>query len=93
MRCWIVSSGGRQSIIQPLGVVASYWHALVRQRAWAVRHGFHAFVLAYAIQRFAWEFLKPYPALLGPLNIFHLLMIGLAAYALAWIARDARAAS
>lgn len=70
--------------------LAVYWRALIKQQPWAVRHGFHAFVLAYAVQRFAWEFLKPYPRLLGPLNIFHLLMIGLAAYALAWIARDDR---
>lgn len=70
--------------------LAVYWPALASGRGWAVRHGFHAFVLAYAVQRFLWEFLKPYPPLLGPLNIFHLLMLGLAAYALAWIARDAR---
>lgn len=70
--------------------LAVYWRALAKGRDWATRHGFHAFVLAYAVQRFAWEFLKPYPRLLGPLNIFHLLMIGLAIYAVTWIARDAR---
>jgi phosphatidylglycerol:prolipoprotein diacylglycerol transferase len=63
-----------------------YWRALTTNRRWAVSHGFHAFVLAYAVQRFAWEFLKPYPPLIGPLNVFHLLMIGLAAYAIVWIA-------
>jgi|ERR1044072_3362168 prolipoprotein diacylglyceryltransferase len=73
--------------------LAIYWRALAKERLWAVRHGFHAFVLAYAVQRFAWEFLKPYPTLLGPLNLFHLLMIGLAAYAIAWIARDTRSAA
>jgi hypothetical protein len=70
--------------------LAVYWRALINGRSWAARHGFHAFVLAYAIQRFAWEFLKPYPPLIGPFNLFHLLMIGLAAYALAWIARGRR---
>jgi prolipoprotein diacylglyceryltransferase len=69
----------------------AYLSALRHDRPWAVRHGFHAFVLAYAIQRFGWEFLKPYPSLLGSLNLFHLLMIGLALYALVWIARDRRA--
>lgn len=64
-----------------------YWRALVRERSWATQHGFHAFVLFYAVQRFAWEFLKPYPKLLGPFNIFHFMMIGLSAYALLWIAR------
>ncbi len=68
-----------------------YWRALVRGRDWAVSHGFHAFVLAYAVQRFAWEFFKPYPPLLGPLNIFHLLMIGLGLYAVTWIARPVAA--
>lgn len=68
--------------------LAVYWRALVMGRPWAVRHGFHAFVLAYAVQRFAWEFLKPYPLLVGPFNVFHFVMIGLSAYALIWIARD-----
>ncbi len=48
------------------------------------------FVLAYAAQRFVWEFLKPYPSVIGPLNVFHLIMIGLIGYAFVWIARDQR---
>ena len=64
-----------------------YWHALLRERAWATQHGFHVFVLFYAVQRFAWEFLKHYPTLIGPLNVFHFVMIGLSVYALLWIAR------
>ena len=65
--------------------LAVYWTALVAGKRWAKRYGFHAFVLAYAAQRFAWEFLKPYPRVIGPLNVFHLLTLGLAAYAIAWI--------
>lgn len=95
---WAVDLGdgiGRHpvQVYESLAIVvflACYWPALAKRRGWAVRHGFHAFVLAYAAQRFAWEFLKPYPPLLGPLNLFHFLMLGLAAYAIAWIARDAR---
>lgn len=68
----------------------AYRSALRQERPWAVQHGFHAFVLAYAVQRFVWEFLKPYPSLVFSLNLFHLLMIGLAAYALVWIARSRR---
>lgn len=67
--------------------LAVYWHALVKRRDWPRRHGFHVFVLAYAIQRFAWEFLKPYPKLLGPLNLFHFVMIGLGSYAFFWMVR------
>lgn len=65
-----------------------YWRALLRQRPWAMAHGFHYFALAYAVQRFVWEFLKPYATVIGPLNVFHLLMIGLAIYASFWIAAD-----
>lgn len=67
--------------------LAAYWRALLLKRNWAVTHAFHAFVLFYAVQRFAWEFMKPYPKLVGPFNIFHFVMIGLAGYALIWIAR------
>ena len=55
------------------------------------RHAFHAMIIFYAGQRFVWEFLKPYPAVLGPLNVFHLLMLGLVAYGLFWWGRDNRA--
>lgn len=58
---------------------------------WAREHAFHAFVIVYAVQRFAWEFLKPYPAVLGPLNVFHLLMLGLAAYGFIWWRRSSGA--
>jgi len=75
------------------GFLAVYWPALARGRRWAVDNGFHAFVLAYAAQRFAWEFLKPYPTLFGPLNLFHLLMLGLIIYAVVWIAQDASRAA
>lgn len=44
--------------------------------------GFYLFTGWYAVQRFAWEFLKPYPAVVGPLNIFHLICIALLAYSL-----------
>ena len=70
-----------------LAFLLAYSRALVRERPWATRHGFHAFVLFYAVQRFAWEFLKPYPKVLGPLNVFNFAMIGLILYALVWIAR------
>ena len=70
--------------------LAVYWRALIKRRSWAIRHGFHLFVLAYAGQRFAWEFLKPYPPVFGRLNLFHLVMIGLGLYALLWIAHDRR---
>lgn len=70
-----------------LAFLVVYWRALLSEQHWATRRGFHAFVLFYAVQRFAWEFFKPYPKILGPLNVFGLAMIGLILYALVWIAR------
>jgi hypothetical protein len=61
-----------------------YWRALMAGRRWAVLHGFQAFVIAYAAQRFLWEWLKPYPPVIGPLNIFHLIAGGLIAYGCAY---------
>ena len=56
---------------------------------WFMRNGFYALVLFYAGQRFLWEFLKPYGAVIGPFNLFHLVCFGLALYA-AWMMAGAR---
>lgn len=53
-------------------------------RGWAHNHAFHALILVYAAQRFWWEFLKPYPPLVGPFDLFHLVALGLGGYALVW---------
>ncbi|GGC27392.1 hypothetical protein GCM10011371_13670 [Novosphingobium marinum] len=66
------------------GFAAACARARIAGRAWACEHAFHALVIFYAAQRFAWEFLKPYPPVFGPFNSFHLLMVGLAAYGIAW---------
>ncbi len=55
--------------------------ALNRRSRFFMRNGFYLTVGYYAAQRFAWEWLKPYPAVLGPLNIFHLTALALLAYA------------
>ena len=67
---------------------------LARRGRWFMRHGFYALVLWYAAQRFVWEFLKPYGAIVGPLNLFHLVCVLLLAYAI-WMMRrpDERAVS
>lgn len=51
-----------------------------------LRSGFYLFAGWYAAQRFAWEFLKPYPAVLGPFNLFHLACLAILAYAAAMLA-------
>jgi hypothetical protein len=70
--------------------LAAYLCARLRGAAWARDHAFHALIIFYAAQRFLWEFWKPYPRLVGPLNVFHLLMIGLVAYGIIWWRRDDR---
>lgn len=71
------------------GFAAIYIRARIRGVDWACRHAFHAMIIYYAGQRLVWEFFKPYPAVLGPLNLFHLLMLGLVAYGLLWWGRGA----
>jgi phosphatidylglycerol:prolipoprotein diacylglycerol transferase len=67
---------------------AVYIRARIGGARWAREHAFHAMIIFYASQRFLWEWLKPYPAVLGPLNIFHILMVGLVAYGLFWWRRS-----
>jgi len=60
----------------------------VRRNRRVLHGGFYLFALYYAGQRFVWEFLKPYAIVIGPLNLFHLLCLALAAYALAMLRRN-----
>src|SRR6266545_3648382 len=46
--------------------------ALNHDRRW-IDQGFYLAVGFYGLQRFAWEFFKPYGPLIGPLTVFHLL--------------------
>jgi phosphatidylglycerol:prolipoprotein diacylglycerol transferase len=46
-----------------------------------IDNGFYLAAGFYAAQRFAWEFFKPYGAVLGPFNLFHLLSLAIVAYA------------
>ena len=70
--------------------LAVYLEGLARRRGWAVRHGFYWMAIAYGSERFFWEFLKPYPTLIGPFNVFHLISAGLVVYGCVWITRARR---
>jgi prolipoprotein diacylglyceryltransferase len=59
-----------------------------RGNPFVLRTGFYLFVGVYAAQRFAWEFLKPYGTVVGPLNLFHLLSLALIAYAILFTSRE-----
>lgn len=68
--------------------------SLTRHRPIPTGRWFYLFCIAYGLQRFAWEFLKPYPLVLGPLNLYHLICLALACYGLAmlWVqGREAHA--
>ena len=67
-----------------------YLAALARRAPWAMQRGFYVVVAWYGLQRFAWEFLKPYPKLIGPFNIFHLICLGLVIYGCVYFIRDRR---
>ena len=73
-----------------LAFLALYLAALQRRAAWTGERAFYLFILWYAVQRFLWEFLKPYPDLVGPLNLFQLLALAMIFYALVFDARARR---
>jgi hypothetical protein len=70
--------------------LAVFLAGLARRRDWTIRRGFYVMCIWYAAQRFVWEFLKPYPTVLGPLNIFHLLCLALGTYGFVFLALDRR---
>ena len=70
-----------------MAAFAAFYVAAVRLRdPFVIANGFYLAAGFYAAQRFAWEFFKPYGALLGPLTLFHLLSLAIFAYACAMIA-------
>jgi len=70
--------------------LVAYLVGLARRAPWALRRGFYVAVAWYGAQRFVWEFLKPYPKLIGPFNLFHLISLGLVGYGCVWFIRDRR---
>jgi len=70
--------------------LAVYLLGLHARADWALRRGFYVMCGLYGAQRFVWEFLKPYPTVLGPFNLFHLLSLGLTGYGWIYFAHDLR---
>ena len=68
--------------------LAVYLREIARGNETVVRQGFYLFVSWYALQRFAWEFFKPYPKIFGPLNVFHLTCGALLLYSLFMMGRN-----
>lgn len=70
------------------GFLAVFLWGAWRRKPLFLRHGFYIFTGWYGIQRFVWEFFKPYPTLIGPFNIFHLVCAGLVLYSVFMIGRN-----
>jgi prolipoprotein diacylglyceryltransferase len=56
-------------------------------RFW-LANGFYLVVGWYGLQRFAWEFFKPYATIVGPFDLFHLVCLSLVLYAAVMIRRN-----
>jgi prolipoprotein diacylglyceryltransferase len=63
-----------------------YAGAVIRQNSFIIDNGFYLALAFYGAQRFVWEFLKPYAALIGPLTLFHLLSLAILLYAAVMLA-------
>jgi prolipoprotein diacylglyceryltransferase len=64
------------------GFLAFALWALAKRSPNFMRNGFYLLTGFYAVQRFLWEFLKPYAALVGPFTLFHFLCMALLAYSM-----------
>ncbi len=60
---------------------AYYVVSVIRRDGFVIANGFYLVLIYYALQRFLWEFFKPYAALIGPLTLFHLLSLFILFYA------------
>jgi phosphatidylglycerol---prolipoprotein diacylglyceryl transferase len=68
-----------------------YVVAVRRRSAFAIDNGFYLAAGYYGLQRFVWEFFKPYGAVIGPFTLFHLLSAAIVVYAVAMIVTAPRA--
>jgi prolipoprotein diacylglyceryltransferase len=57
-----------------------YVLAALNRNHFVITNGFYLALAYYGLQRFVWEFLKPYGTLIGPLSLFHLLSLGILFY-------------
>jgi prolipoprotein diacylglyceryltransferase len=64
------------------GFLAFALWALAKRSPNFMENGFYLLAGFYAVQRFLWEFLKPYAALVGPFTLFHFLCMALLAYSM-----------
>jgi len=70
-----------------------YVAAVFRRDQYVLTNGFYLALAFYGLQRFLWEFFKPYGALIGPLTLFHLLSLCVLLYAVVMLATSPAARS
>lgn len=63
-----------------------YVAAVFRRENYIIANGFYLALAFYGLQRFVWEFWKPYGAMIGPLTLFHLLSLFILLYAVVMLA-------
>lgn len=63
-----------------------YVLAILNRNAAIITNGFYLVLLYYGLQRFIWEFIKPYGAVIGPFSLFHLLSLFVMVYAAVMLA-------
>lgn len=76
-----------ESLAMAAMLVVLVWRFRARDPFW-LANGFYLTVGWYGLQRFAWEFLKPYATPVGPFTLFHFVCLGLVLYAAAMIRRN-----
>ena len=64
------------------------WRLYKKRRSLFEREIFYRFILFYAVQRFVWEFFKPYGVFIGGLNLFQWVCLGLMIYAFYYLQRS-----
>ncbi|HEX7924003.1 MAG TPA: prolipoprotein diacylglyceryl transferase family protein [Bradyrhizobium sp.] len=65
---------------------AFYVWTVLNRNAAVITNGFYLVLFYYGLQRFVWEFIKPYGALIGPFSLFHLLSLFVMIYAAVMLA-------
>ena len=70
-----------ESLAMLLPLVVSIWGVRRRHALW-LEFGFYGFAVFYGLQRFCWEFLKPYPSFTLGLNLFQWFCLALVVYGL-----------
>jgi prolipoprotein diacylglyceryltransferase len=68
------------------GFAVVYVARVRRNDRFVIENGFYLAVGYYGLQRFCWEFIKPYGALIGPFSLFHLLSLFVMVYAAVMLA-------